>query len=82
CSSALETEFSVQAYVSGSVDDGLQFIEKEKSDVYYAFTTKPSGFLSHKSRDVYVTEDAPFPPIIPALYSLYHDFVKDLKKAT
>ncbi|CAG8685024.1 1335_t:CDS:2, partial [Acaulospora morrowiae] len=70
------------AYVSGSVNDGLHFTEKEHSDALYAYTTKPSWFLSHKSRDVFVTEDAPFPPIIPALYSLYHDFVKDLKEST
>ncbi|CAG8445097.1 929_t:CDS:2 [Acaulospora morrowiae] len=37
--------------------------------------------LPNRRGSLIIKADAPFPPIIPALYSLYHDFVKDLKES-
>ncbi|RHZ87798.1 hypothetical protein Glove_30g25 [Diversispora epigaea] len=75
CWRAFESEFKIKAYVKGSVDNGLTFFDEKDSKLIHAYTKKPQSFWSYKRRDIFVHSYAPFPPVIPALYSVYYDFV-------
>ncbi|CAG8441018.1 6954_t:CDS:2 [Diversispora eburnea] len=75
CWRIFESEFTIQAYVRGSVENGLTFFDEKDSKLIHAYTKKPQSFWNYKRRDIFVHSYAPFPSVIPALYSVYYDFV-------
>ncbi|GBB93942.1 hypothetical protein RclHR1_02260007 [Rhizophagus clarus] len=61
------------AYFRGWEFFGFSFLSLD-SKINYGYTTVPN-ILNMMSRSVHITKDAPFPPIIPALYTAYYNFM-------
>ncbi|RIB11206.1 hypothetical protein C2G38_127855 [Gigaspora rosea] len=71
-----ETEFLAISYVNGSSSFGFTFYSLDELNVY-AYTTAPD-FVNQDSffkRNVYIYQNAPFPTLIPAFYTAYHDYL-------
>ncbi|RIA87462.1 hypothetical protein C1645_827737 [Glomus cerebriforme] len=61
------------AYFKGWEFFGFSFLSLD-SKINYGYTTVPN-ILNMMSRSVYITKDAPFPPIIPAIYTAYYNYI-------
>ncbi|CAG8501747.1 20043_t:CDS:2 [Dentiscutata erythropus] len=75
CKRAFEDDFYMVSQVSGSTYRGLQFTLGEDKSKLSASTSAVDYWPSLRRRDVMVYDDTPFPSIIPALYSVYYDYV-------
>ncbi|CAG8612596.1 1228_t:CDS:2 [Funneliformis caledonium] len=64
------------AYVKGSSEWGMQWLDPERVDTY-GIVTKPAYGRDGQMRNVMFRPDSPFPPIIPALYVAYFDRIID-----
>ncbi|CAG8434876.1 6793_t:CDS:2 [Scutellospora calospora] len=76
CKRALEDDFYMISKVSGSTYWGLEFTFGDNNSNLSARTSEVDYWPSPRRRDVIVYDDTPFPPIIPALYSVYYDYVQ------
>ncbi|GES76916.1 hypothetical protein GLOIN_2v1639358 [Rhizophagus clarus] len=66
------------AYVKGSSEWGMQWLDPERIETY-GIVTKPSH--GRQMRNVVVRPDSPFPPILPALfYSFFLTLLKSRNK--
>ncbi|CAG8527104.1 844_t:CDS:2 [Cetraspora pellucida] len=75
CKRAFEDDFYMVSKVSGSTYWGLNFSPGEDESSLSAWISAVYYWPSRRRRDVMVFDDAPFPSIIPALYSVYYDYV-------
>ncbi|CAG8778822.1 36712_t:CDS:2, partial [Racocetra persica] len=75
CKRAFEDDFYMVSQVSGSTYWGLKFTLGEDESKLSAWTSAVYYWPSPRRRDVMVYDDTPFPSIIPALYSVYYDYV-------
>ncbi|CAG8841293.1 22394_t:CDS:2, partial [Gigaspora margarita] len=75
CKRAFEDDFYMISKVSGSTYWGLQFTIGDDNSKLSAWTSAVDYWPSPRKRDVMVYDDTPFPSIIPALYSVYYDYV-------
>ncbi|RIB05597.1 hypothetical protein C2G38_2118002, partial [Gigaspora rosea] len=75
CKRAFEDDFYMISKVSGSTYWGLQFTLGNDNSKLSAWTSAVDYWPSPRKRDVIVYDDSPFPSIIPALYSVYYDYV-------
>ncbi|KAF0431635.1 hypothetical protein F8M41_005373 [Gigaspora margarita] len=70
-----ESKFNAISYVKGSSLFGLGFYSLNEKDLY-AYTTIPNlAIWTFFKRDVHIGHNAPFPTIIPALYTAYYDYL-------
>ncbi|KAF0486655.1 hypothetical protein F8M41_022646 [Gigaspora margarita] len=75
CKRAFEEDFYMVSQVSGSTYWGLKFTFGEDKSNLSASTSAVYYWPSPRRRDVMIYDETPFPSIIPALYSVYYDYV-------
>ncbi|CAG8529614.1 9217_t:CDS:2, partial [Scutellospora calospora] len=76
CKRAFEDDFYIVSQVNGSTYYGLEFTFGNDNSKLSARTSAVYYWPSPRRRDVTVYDDTPFPSIIPALYSVYYDYVQ------
>ncbi|RIA97968.1 hypothetical protein C1645_813516 [Glomus cerebriforme] len=74
CELANETSYYLISHVDGSTAWGLKFYN-DNGDVY-ASTSETQYWWNMNRRDVKVEPFAPFPPIMPAIYTAYYDTIQ------
>ncbi|CAB4485019.1 hypothetical protein RhiirA5_396313 [Rhizophagus irregularis] len=72
-------DYEKVAYFKGFEFFGFTFLSLD-SKINYGYTTIPN-ILNMMSRSVYITKDAPFPPIIPAIYTAYYNFITNSRSS-
>ncbi|CAG8790197.1 22369_t:CDS:2 [Gigaspora margarita] len=75
CKRAFEDDFYMISKVSGSTYWVLQFTIGDDNSKLSSWTSAVDYWPSPRRKDVMVYDDTPFPSIIPALYSVYYDYV-------
>ncbi|RHZ83063.1 hypothetical protein Glove_99g378 [Diversispora epigaea] len=77
CKNSNEQEFTKVSYFKGFTSWGLEFYDLD-GNIKYGYTSQTDFWWNHHKRVVVVYPSAPFPPIIPALYSVCNNYVRDL----
>ncbi|CAB4408817.1 unnamed protein product [Rhizophagus irregularis] len=75
CELANEESYSLISDIVGSTSWGLRFKNPDGDDVYAKTSVTDYWWNMHR-RDVDVSPLAPFPPVIPAIYSAYYDTIQ------
>ncbi|GBB94512.1 hypothetical protein RclHR1_02370012 [Rhizophagus clarus] len=70
-----EESYTHISYIKGSTSWGLKFVSPDGSDIY-ATTSATDYWWNMHRRDVDVNPLAPFPPVIPAIYTAYYDTIQ------
>ncbi|CAI2170134.1 19649_t:CDS:2 [Funneliformis geosporum] len=76
CALANETDYTKISYVKGSTTWGLTFYN---GDEIYASTSETQYWWNMNRRDIVVTTSAPFPQVIPAIYTAYYDTIQHIR---
>ncbi|CAG8443183.1 14649_t:CDS:2 [Acaulospora morrowiae] len=76
-----ESDLTEVAYVSGSSLFGFYFWNPNETHVYANSTIPNLNPFGLYERNVYIESSAPFPPIIPALYTAYYEFLSNGRKS-
>ncbi|CAG8579119.1 13625_t:CDS:2 [Ambispora leptoticha] len=81
CPRAGEWRYRTISIVKGTSEWGMEFFDANE-DLHYAVATRPSyHWNSLQKRIVLSYPDAPFPPILPAIYTAYYDYHTNRKNA-
>ncbi|RHZ86409.1 hypothetical protein Glove_51g65 [Diversispora epigaea] len=70
-----EDDLTEISYVSGSNLFGFYFWDPDETIVYGYSTIPNLDPFGLYERNVYINDSAPFPPIIPALYTAYYEYL-------
>ncbi|CAG8571013.1 5613_t:CDS:2, partial [Cetraspora pellucida] len=74
-----ESRFRTISYVKGSSLFGFAFYNMNNESEVYAYTTIPDLAVWDFFISVHVHQNAPFPKLIPALYTAYYDYIVNMK---
>ncbi|CAG8632131.1 1218_t:CDS:2 [Funneliformis caledonium] len=76
CANSHELDYTKISNVKGSTTWGLTFYD---GDEIYALTSETQYWWNMNRRDVVVTTSAPFPQVIPAIYTAYYDTIQHIR---
>ncbi|CAG8673824.1 9286_t:CDS:2, partial [Scutellospora calospora] len=74
-----ESTFSVISYVKGSNLFGFTFYSYDEKKVYAHTTIPDLAVWDFFRRSVFIDHNAPFPSLIPALYTAYYDWIVNMR---
>ncbi|CAG8728368.1 26686_t:CDS:2 [Dentiscutata erythropus] len=79
CKKVNETVFNLVAFIRGHPAWGLNFLSVDEK-IKYGYSSRAAFFWNLYVRDVYVDPAAPFPPIIPTLYTAYYNYLERIRQ--
>ncbi|CAG8764914.1 1795_t:CDS:2, partial [Acaulospora morrowiae] len=69
-----EEDFTKVSYFRGSPPWGLNFWNLDES-VKYGYSTQTGFWWNLNKREIFVNSSAPFPPILPSIYTACYGYV-------
>ncbi|CAG8553586.1 80_t:CDS:2 [Gigaspora margarita] len=79
CEKNNESIFKQVAFFKGHPAWGLTFLSVDEN-INYGYSTRSAFFWDLYVRDVFIDSTAPFPPIIPSLYTAYFDYLERIRQ--
>ncbi|KAF0426404.1 hypothetical protein F8M41_006189 [Gigaspora margarita] len=79
CENNNESVFKQVAFFKGHPTWGLTFLSVDEN-INYGYSTRSAFFWDLYVRDVFIDPTAPFPPIIPSLYTAYYDYLQRIRQ--
>ncbi|CAG8696598.1 9357_t:CDS:2, partial [Acaulospora morrowiae] len=70
----MDNEWLYLEEMQGSPPWGLDFWNLDQS-VKYGYSTKTSFWWNLNTREIFVNPSAPFPPILPSIYTVCYGYV-------
>ncbi|CAG8585877.1 6615_t:CDS:2 [Scutellospora calospora] len=74
-----DSDFKKIAYFKGHAAWGLTFLSVDEK-IKYGYSSASLFFWNLYARDIFIDPTAPFPPIIPALYTAYYNYLERLRQ--
>ncbi|CAG8615405.1 5870_t:CDS:2 [Cetraspora pellucida] len=79
CENLNESVFNQVAIFTGHPSLGLTFSSVDEK-TNYGYSSRAAFFWDLYERDIFIDKAAPFPPIIPALYTAYYNYLEYMRQ--